>query len=78
MSIQARRGIKLQDIQSPEKFFYSSGAVANGVKTDAFTFFLLFFYSSVIGLDPRIGEFSYFYSSARRCIHRPFNGSYIR
>ena len=30
-------------IQVKEKFFYASGAVANGVKTDAFTFFLLFF-----------------------------------
>ena len=29
-------------IQFKEKFFYASGAVANGVKTDAFTFFLLF------------------------------------
>ena len=60
MSIQARRGIKLQDIQSPEKFFYSSGAVANGVKTDAFTFFLLFFYSSVIGLTPGLASLAIF------------------
>ena len=30
------------------KFFYASGAIANGVKNDAFTFFLLFFYSNVI------------------------------
>ena len=37
-------------IQVKEKFFYASGAVANGVKTDAFTFFLLFFYSNVIVL----------------------------
>jgi GPH family glycoside/pentoside/hexuronide:cation symporter len=34
------------------KFNYSIGAVANGIKTDTFTFFLLFFYSRVIGLDP--------------------------
>ena len=39
-------------IQTKEKFFYASGAVANGVKNDAFTFFLLFFYSNVIGLAP--------------------------
>ena len=29
-------------IQAKEKFFYASGAIANGVKNDAFTFFLLF------------------------------------
>ena len=34
------------------KINYSIGAVANGIKTDTFTFFLLFFYSSVIGLEP--------------------------
>ena len=34
------------------KFNYSIGAVANGIKTDMFTFFLLFFYARVIGLDP--------------------------
>ena len=34
------------------KFNYSVGAIANGIKTDMFTFFLLFFYSRVIGLDP--------------------------
>ena len=34
------------------KVNYSIGAVANGVKTDTFTFFLLFFYSNIIGLNP--------------------------
>ena len=34
------------------KINYSIGAVANGVKTDTFTFFLLFFYSNIIGLNP--------------------------
>ena len=34
------------------KFNYSVGAIANGIKSDMFTFFLLFFYSRVIGLDP--------------------------
>jgi Na+/melibiose symporter-like transporter len=34
------------------KFNYSIGGIANGIKTDTFTFFLLFFYSRVIGLDP--------------------------
>ena len=38
------------------KFQYSAGAVANGIKTDMFTFFLLFFYSRVIGLDPLLAS----------------------
>ena len=47
-------------IQNKEKFFYSSGAIANGVKTDAFTFFLLFFYSNVIGLTPGLASLAIF------------------
>ena len=38
------------------KFQFSVGAVANGIKTDMFTFFLLFFYSRVIGLDPLLAS----------------------
>ena len=38
------------------KFQYSVGAAANGIKTDMFTFFLLFFYSRVIGLDPLLAS----------------------
>ncbi len=47
-------------IKVKEKFFYASGAVANGVKTDAFTFFLLFFYSNVIGLSPGLASLAIF------------------
>ncbi len=47
-------------IQAKEKFFYASGAVANGVKGDAFTFFLLFFYSNVIGLTPGLASLAIF------------------
>ena len=47
-------------IQIKEKFFYASGAVANGVKADAFTFFLLFFYSNVIGLSPGLASLAIF------------------
>ena len=47
-------------IQVKEKFFYASGAVANGVKTDAFTFFLLFFYSNIIGLSPGLASLAIF------------------
>ena len=38
------------------KFNYSIGGIANGIKTDTFTFFLLFFYSRVIGLDPLLAS----------------------
>jgi Na+/melibiose symporter-like transporter len=34
------------------KINYSIGAMPNGIKTDTFTFFLLFFYSNIIGLNP--------------------------
>ena len=47
-------------IHIKEKFFYASGAVANGVKADAFTFFLLFFYSNVIGLSPGLASLAIF------------------
>jgi GPH family glycoside/pentoside/hexuronide:cation symporter len=33
---------------------YAVGAIPNGIKTDAFTFFLLFFYSNVVGLNPAL------------------------
>ena len=38
------------------KFNYSIGGIANGIKTDTFTFCLLFFYSRVIGLDPLLAS----------------------
>ena len=47
-------------IQVKEKFFYASGNIANGVKSDAFTFFLLFFYSNVIGLTPGLASLAIF------------------
>ncbi len=56
MSLQYRA----MSIQPKEKFFYASGAVANGVKGDAFTFFLLFFYSNVIGLTPGLASLAIF------------------
>ena len=34
------------------KINYSVGSIPNGIKTDTFTFFLLFFYSNIIGLNP--------------------------
>tara|TARA_B100001250_G_scaffold26698_2_gene22018 strand:+ start:241 stop:1665 length:1425 start_codon:yes stop_codon:yes gene_type:complete len=51
---------RAMSIQPKEKFLYASGAVANGVKGDAFTFFLLFFYSNVIGLTPGLASLAIF------------------
>ena len=36
------------------KFAYATGAVPNGIKVDMFTFFLLFYYGNVVGLEPSL------------------------
>lgn len=36
------------------KLFYGSGSVAYGVKDSGFAYFLLFFYSNVLGLNPQL------------------------
>ena len=36
------------------RFFYGLGSVAFGVKDNGFSYFLLIFYSQVIGLDARL------------------------
>ena len=61
-------------IQAQEKFFYASGAVANGVKGDAFTFFLLFFYSNVIGLTPGLASLAIFIALMVDAITDPVMG----
>jgi len=61
-------------IQSKEKFFYASGAVANGVKGDAFTFFLLFFYSNVIGLTPGLASLAIFIALMVDAVTDPIMG----
>ena len=38
------------------KLAYGIGAFANGVKTDAFTYLLLFFYANVVGLAPALAS----------------------
>tara|TARA_B100000927_G_scaffold277773_1_gene259718 strand:- start:1412 stop:2809 length:1398 start_codon:yes stop_codon:yes gene_type:complete len=35
-----------------DKISYSIGAIPNGIKVDMFTFFLLFYYGNVVGLEP--------------------------
>ena len=37
---------------------YAIGNAANGVKTDMFTFFLLFFYTNIAGLEPALAGFA--------------------
>ena len=36
------------------KVGYGIGAIPNGIKVDTFTFFLIFFYSNIIGLSPEL------------------------
>ncbi len=57
-----------------EKFFYASGAIANGVKNDAFTFFLLFFYSNVVGLTPGLASLAIFIALILDAITDPLMG----
>jgi Na+/melibiose symporter-like transporter len=45
-SVEIRREISLTT-----KLFYGFGAVANGVKSNAFNYFMLFFYSQVVGVE---------------------------
>ena len=62
-------------IQTKEKFLYASGAVANGVKTDGFTFFLLFFYSNVIGWSPALASLAIFIALLIDAFTDPFMGA---
>ena len=57
------------------KINYAVGAVANGIKTDAFTFFLLFFYSRVIGLDPLLASLAIATSLIIDSVTDPFMGA---
>ena len=57
------------------KINYSIGSVANGVKTDAFTFFLLFFYSNIIGLNPGLAGSAIFIALCIDAITDPLMGT---
>ena len=54
---------------------YSVGAIANGVKTDMFTFFLLFFYSNIINLDSRLAGLAIFIALCVDAITDPLMGT---
>jgi Na+/melibiose symporter-like transporter len=62
-------------IQAKEKYLYASGAIADGVKSDAFTFFLLFFYSNVIGLTPGLASLAIFIALIIDAITDPLMGA---
>ena len=57
------------------KVNYSIGAVANGVKTDTFTFFLLFFYSNIIGLNPGLAGSAIFIALCIDAVSDPLMGT---
>ena len=57
------------------KINYSIGSVANGVKTDTFTFFLLFFYSNIIGLNPGLAGSAIFIALCIDAISDPLMGT---
>ena len=57
------------------KINYSIGSVANGVKTDTFTFFLLFFYSNIIGLNPGLAGSAIFIALCIDAITDPLMGT---
>ncbi len=57
------------------KINYSIGSVANGIKTDTFTFFLLFFYSNIIGLNPALAGLAIFIALCIDAITDPLMGT---
>jgi Na+/melibiose symporter and related transporters len=57
------------------KINYSIGSVANGIKTDSFTFFLLFFYSNIIGLKPSLAGLAIFIALCVDAITDPLMGT---
>ena len=57
------------------KVNYSIGSIPNGIKTDTFTFFLLFFYSNIIGLSPALAGTAIFIALCVDAITDPFMGT---
>ena len=57
------------------KVNYSIGSIPNGIKTDTFTFFLLFFYSNIIGLNPALAGTAIFIALCVDAITDPFMGT---
>ena len=61
-------------VTNQEKFFYGIGASANGIKIDAFTYFLLFFYSNIIGLSPGLSSLAIFIALCVDAVTDPLMG----
>ena len=57
------------------KINYSIGAIPNGIKTDTFTFFLLFFYSNIIGLNPGLAGLAIFVALCVDAVTDPLMGT---
>ena len=57
------------------KINYSIGSIANGIKTDTFTFFLLFFYSNIIGLKPALAGLAIFIALCVDAVTDPLMGT---
>tara|TARA_B100000700_G_scaffold243738_1_gene271713 strand:+ start:1378 stop:2772 length:1395 start_codon:yes stop_codon:yes gene_type:complete len=57
------------------KINYSIGSIPNGIKTDTFTFFLLFFYSNIIGLNPALAGTAIFIALCVDAITDPLMGT---
>jgi len=59
-----------------EKFFYSTGQLVYGFHELCFSYFFLFFYTSVIGISPAIVGIAIFISLLIDAINDPFIGGY--
>lgn len=57
------------------KINYSIGSIPNGIKTDTFTFFLLFFYSNIIGLNPGLAGTAIFIALCVDAVTDPLMGT---
>jgi len=57
------------------KFNYSIGAIPNGIKVDTFTFFLLFFYSNIVGLNPGLAGLAIFIALCVDAVTDPLMGT---
>jgi Na+/melibiose symporter-like transporter len=63
-------------IGGPTKLAYGVGLSAEGVKTNAFNVFLLFFYQQVVGLDPALCGLALFLSLCVDAFVDPFIGAW--
>ena len=65
----------MTELSTRFKINYSIGAIPNGIKTDTFTFFLLFFYSNIIGLNPGLAGLAIFIALCVDAVTDPLMGT---